>query len=333
MFLKHLNPSRLKHLHDAICKEHLGEGGFGSVELYQCKERCLGEDCNKCFVVKKMKMPSKYNIKYYLHGSDVVDKNIEKHFLQEYTIGILLEHPNIRQTLDIDIKSHSIIFEYCPGIDLLDYLNVYKSNNTKPLIKYFNQILDAVEYIHDMGIAHMDLKLENVVLNKVNDKIKIIDFGEAVVYKQFNKNVFYKGLNGTPEYMPPEMLTHKEYDPEKVDIWSCGIILYNLIYNKMPWERASASDFKYKLHRMFINNGKLHTDIFQDLTNYYTKTDCDIIKNVFKNMFQINPDNRKSISIIRQVLKLMDHNEEYQYILQKKVYNCNIKKNKTSVKF
>lgn len=309
--LKILYHKNLKHLNKAVCIKKLGEGGFGTVQLYQCKQDLC---CDKHFVVKTIK--DSLNNKEYLL----------KYFYQEYDIGILLDHPNIRKTLDIDTKTNSIIFENCPGIDLLDFLDSYKYN-TKALLPLFSQILDAVEYLHEKGIAHLDLKLENIIVH--DNIIKIIDFGGSVIYKINNKTHLKSGLTGTLQYMPPEILQKKLYKPDKVDIWYCGIILYNIIYNHMPWDKAeSKTDTNYKLFKntlLFHNN--LHLSVFKPLENY-SKNEQQVIMTIFKHVFQINPDHRKPIQMIRSLFKLIQWDKNCEII-----YTNNDKFNTTRIQY
>jgi len=180
IFYTHLHPSNIKHLHNAICIKCLGKGGFGEVKLYQCKERDkkYNSVCNKCFVVKEIKIKK---------WADEQDKNKQlKVLMNEYTVGTLLHHKYIRETLDIDLVDRKIIFEYCPGIDFFELIEKNKENHSKfqnEYIEYFKKIIDAVEYMHDQGVAHLDLKLENIVINEKHKSIKIIDFGGSCVCK------------------------------------------------------------------------------------------------------------------------------------------------------
>lgn len=293
----------------------LGEGGFGSLQLYQCKRICTDLNCNKCVVIKTMKR----DIPNFKSQEFVIN-----HFYREYQVGFGLNHPNIRKTFALDKRTHSIIFEYCPGMDLFDLLdNISKSEinkDTKFLLSLFSQILDGVEYLHNVGVAHLDLKLENIIISSCDTsrqdaksaRVKIIDFGEALVYKTNNKEFFHQGLNGTLQYMPPEMLQNKPYRPDKVDIWSCGILLYNIIYNYMPWDRADSKvDQSYNLfqHNLTYFN-TLNSFVFKDLGNNYSVTEKSILSCIFKHMLQINPDDRKSISMIKDLFNLIKWENE-----------------------
>lgn len=197
-----LYPLNINHLHNSIVVSCLGEGTFGNVKLYKCKEKNLSEtgellECNKCFVVKQIK-----NKKHYfwdINKNKTEDCKIKKALLNEFTIGSLLHHPNIRETLDIDLIDNCIIFEYCNGNTLFDYIINSKIDfyvDIK-LQDYFKQIICAIEYIHENNIAHLDLKLENIMIT--NNVIKIIDFGEACCLD--NK---ISGIHGTKQYIAPE---------------------------------------------------------------------------------------------------------------------------------
>lgn len=232
----HLKPHTINHLHDAKYIKYLGSGTFGDIKLYKCKEKVNGCACNKIFVVKHIKSNKKNA------------KNIRKNLLNEYTIGTLLHHPCIRETLDIDLNKNCIIFEYVEGVD---YLSVLKTNfkNINENIYYFKQLIEGIVYMHNIGIAHMDLKLENIMVDEINKKIKIIDFGEARVFhdsSHISSIIPNKGIHGSLPYIAPEEFYNIEYSPDKVDVWSCGIILYEIVYLVFPWRKAHINDSNYK---------------------------------------------------------------------------------------
>lgn len=274
--MHHLHPYKMSHLHNAECVKCLGKGSFGNVKLFKCKDRCKDKElCNKYFVVKYI--TSKCNTK--------------KQLLNEYTIGTLLHHPNIIETLDVDLEDNSIIFQYSPGTDFLHYIT------DKPILKdsllYFSQIIDGVSYMHSIGIAHMDLKLENIMVDNVNKKIQIIDLGQSKVFHDtlhINTIIPGKGLHGTRPYIAPEeFMTGEEYNPEKVDVWSCGIILYEIIYNVFPWKEATLKDSRYTL---FLKYHKV-----DQLEGFLQNT---IARDIIKAMLTPNPVNRFNIKQVRK---------------------------------
>jgi serine/threonine protein kinase len=286
----HLHPCNIKHLHDAECIKYLGSGAFGDVKLYKCKEKVNGCSCNQVFVVKHMKCNK-------VKKTDIKFRKLRKNLLNEYTIGTLLHHPCIRETLDIDLEENSIIFEYCPG---MDFFNLLKSRdvNAKDGIFYFKQLIEGVSYMHKIGIAHMDLKLENIMVDSVNKKIKIIDFGEARVFHDslhISSIIPDKGLHGSMPYIAPEEFEDKEYNPEKVDVWSCGIILYEIIYYAFPWHKAHISDDKYKKYLYHRNNDNINIC----LPNVESRK-------LIYSMLTPNPDERCHIEELKDELNNLD---------------------------
>lgn len=131
------------------------------------------------------------------------------------------------------------------------------------------QLESVLKYIHNIGIAHLDLKLENILIhhNENEIKIKVIDFGNAKVFKKFkfdNKNefdiIYSKGLCGTLEYSSPEQFTKTFYSPDKADFWALGIIVFEMFFFKVPWNRAKLSDndfYKYNENQNLFFNKNL----------------------------------------------------------------------------
>jgi serine/threonine protein kinase len=274
--MKHLHPLCLSHLHDAVCKQTLGRGSYGCVKLYQCKEKCEGcESCNKMFIVKK-----------------VVNKKCIQSLLNEFSIGLVLDHPNIRKTLDIDIIDHSIIFEFCPGYDMLDY--ILATHNPREQLRhdcldFFWQLLLAVGYLHDKGVAHLDLKLENIIVDPLRRQLKLIDFGQAIVFRDNDTEQSIQGRHGTVQYCPPEAFIGEFYSPEKADIWACGIILYNCLFSKFPWTVAEGNTDKF--FQAHISSGnKLCNGIFYNIGERHNG-----LAQVLKKLLEVNPDKRGRI--------------------------------------
>jgi serine/threonine protein kinase len=99
----------------------------------------------------------------------------------------------------------------------------------------FRQICDGVEYLHSIGLAHRDLKLDNCVMTKSN-VIKLIDFGTATVFHYPGKaHTMATGIVGSDPYLAPEVLTQDSYDPRKTDVWSVAIIFMCMVLRRFPW--------------------------------------------------------------------------------------------------
>ena len=102
----------------------------------------------------------------------------------------------------------------------------------------FRQICDGVEYLHEMGLAHRDLKLDNCVMTEHN-VVKLIDFGTATVFHYPGKaHTPATGIVGSDPYLAPEVLSNGPYDPRKTDVWSVAIIFLCMILRRFPWKVA-----------------------------------------------------------------------------------------------
>jgi serine/threonine protein kinase len=129
----------------------------------------------------------------------------------------------------------------------------------------FKQLLRGVEFLHKCGIAHRDLKSENLLVTK-DGCLKIADFGTAEVFCGTHPGVrgcrrpsiidedapirkCKPGLVGSRPYMAPEIIEHKEdYDPRAVDVWSCAIVYLTLCLGATPWECASTDVKNYNIY-------------------------------------------------------------------------------------
>lgn len=129
--------------------------------------------------------------------------------------------------------------EYAKQGEFFNYIVQHTRLDEQEASMFFAQIINGVEFIHENKIAHRyilrdwrDLKPENLLLSE--DKLlKIIDFGLS---NSFAGNVLLKTPCGSPCYAAPEMLLGNKYDGIKIDIWSCGIILYAMVCGFLPFE-------------------------------------------------------------------------------------------------
>jgi serine/threonine protein kinase len=121
-----------------------------------------------------------------------------------------------------------ILMEYCDGLTLDKYILQYegKSIDRKIIYNFMSQILKSLVKIHSSGIIHRDIKPCNIFIK--NDQIKIGDFGLATRYSNTGKLLKSKKIEGTPLYLSPEQKNFKTYN-EKVDIYACGITLYEMV--------------------------------------------------------------------------------------------------------
>ncbi|SCV02555.1 LAME_0H02718g1_1 [Lachancea meyersii CBS 8951] len=178
-------------------------------------------------------------------------KDYAKKCTAEFCIGSTLHHPNIIETLDIfsDAKQNKYyeVMEYCP----IDFFAVVMSGQmTRGEINCcLRQLTEGVKYLHEMGLAHRDLKLDNCVMS-TEGLLKLIDFGSAVVYKYpFDSNItMAHGIVGSDPYLAPEVMTStKRYDPQCVDVWSIGIIYCCMMLKRFPWKTPKDTDENFRL--------------------------------------------------------------------------------------
>ena len=127
----------------------------------------------------------------------------------------------------LDGKYFFILMEYCDGLTLEKYINqnANKIIDRKIIYSFLSQILKSLVKIHSGGIIHRDIKPANIFIK--NDQLKVGDFGLATRYNNSGKLLKSKKIEGTPLYLSPEQMSYKAYN-EKVDIYACGITLYEM---------------------------------------------------------------------------------------------------------
>ncbi|XP_069874479.1 sperm motility kinase 4A-like [Dipodomys merriami] len=148
-----------------------------------------------------------------------------------------VEHPNIIRLYEVVEAEQrvNLVMEYLEGGDLADY--VYKVDRLREgeARLLFRQIVRAVNYCHDHGIIHRDLKAENILLDS-QGTAKLCDFGLSM---RFQPQQELDGWCGTMAYWPPEMITQQKYQGPKVDVWSLGILLYFMVMGDVPFDDRS----------------------------------------------------------------------------------------------
>ncbi|KAJ3284028.1 serine/threonine-protein kinase HAL4/sat4 [Rhizoclosmatium sp. JEL0117] len=198
---------------------------------------------------KNLMMPKSVK-KFRKRHKKETEKEYIKKVIGEFCISSSLHHVNVIQTVDlIQDNRHQwcVVMEYMPGGDL--YARLQEGiDDLDELNCYFKQLMNGVQYIHNMGVAHRDLKPENLILDAECRILKIADFGVSEVFKTcFEKSSHKtKGVCGSEPYIAPEEWGEgAEFYATKVDVWACGIIYYALLKNSVPWHVAKSSDLHY----------------------------------------------------------------------------------------
>lgn len=201
----------------------LNEGTFGSVHLV------LDRRSNEQVAMK------------FLERGPGVSKSVLREILNH---RLCVVHPSIVQFKEVFLtpKYLAIVMEYAAGGDMFEY--VIKNKSSLPCQGlsedsarwFFQQLVVALEFCHELGIANRDIKLENLLLDDALPlpHVKICDFG-------YSKNEYVdsrpKTVSGTPDYIAPEVLLHDQYDGKKADVWSCGVMLYVMLTGVLPFAK------------------------------------------------------------------------------------------------
>ncbi|RHZ63313.1 hypothetical protein Glove_330g25 [Diversispora epigaea] len=176
-------------------------------------------------------------------------KLYRKKIIAEFCIGSTLHHENIIETLDIIQENNRFyeIMEYAP-YDLFEAV-MSKQMSENEIACNFKQIINGVNYLHEMGIAHRDLKLDNLCVDE-QGIIKIIDFGCSAVFKYHfdNKIMLFHGPCGSDPYICPESYTQDHYDARPADIWAIGVTLVCMHLGRFPWLVSKKSDDIFKAY-------------------------------------------------------------------------------------
>ncbi|CAK7343618.1 unnamed protein product [Dovyalis caffra] len=171
------------------------------------------------------------------------------HIKREISIMRRLRHAHIVKLHEVMATKTKIYFvmEYAKGGEL--FAKISKGRFSEDLSRrYFQQLIAAVGYCHARGVFHRDLKPENLLLDE-NWDLKVTDFGLSALKEQIRPDGLLHTLCGTPAYVAPEILAKKGYDGAKVDIWSCGVILFVLIAGYLPFNDTNLMAMYRKIYK------------------------------------------------------------------------------------
>ncbi|KAL3522507.1 hypothetical protein ACH5RR_015341 [Cinchona calisaya] len=171
------------------------------------------------------------------------------HIKREISILRRVRHPNIVQLFEVMATKSKIYFvmEYVRGGELFN--KVAKGRLKEEVArKYFQQLISAVSFCHARGVYHRDLKPENILLDE-DGNLKVSDFGLSAISEQIKQDGLFHTFCGTPAYVAPEVLARKGYDAAKVDIWSCGVILFVLMAGYLPFHDQNVMAMYKKIYK------------------------------------------------------------------------------------
>ena len=197
--------------------EELGHGGMGKV--YRVLDQKLDEE-----VALKLVKPE-----------IAADKDTIKRFHNELRLARKIAHRNVGKMYELmeDEGTHFITMEYVPGQDLKGLIRQMGELTAGKAVSIAKQVCEGLEEAHRLGVVHRDLKPGNILIDK-DGNARIMDFGIARSLR--GKGITGAGVMiGTPEYMSPEQVEGKDVD-HRSDIYSLGIILYEMLTGRVPFE-------------------------------------------------------------------------------------------------
>ncbi|MDE2304546.1 MAG: serine/threonine protein kinase [Gammaproteobacteria bacterium] len=214
------------------CIRQLGSGGMCTIYLAE------SERAGRIVVLK-----------VFSQVPDVSDRHVGfDRFIQEYEIVARLKHQNIVSIFDLGVADdHAYIaMEHFPAGDLRERLK--EPIAPRAALDFLDQIASALEAIHSVGVLHRDLKPANIMLRE-DGSLCLIDFGLAKANEFAAELTGAREIFGTPYYMSPEQ-GHAEPVDERSDLYSLGVIFYEMLSGKKPFRGATAMEVIYKHKRV-----------------------------------------------------------------------------------
>jgi len=204
---------------------------------------------------------------------------------REISIMRLVRHPNIIHLYEVMATKTKIYFvvEYAKGGELFNKVSKGKLKEDVAR-RYFQQLINAVDFCHSRGVYHRDIKPENLLLDE-NDNLKVSDFGLSALTESKRQDGLLHTTCGTPAYVAPEVINRKGYDGAKADIWSCGVVLYVLLAGYLPFHDSN-------LMEMYRKIGKAE----YRCPNWFPPE----VRRLLSKMLDPNPNTRASMAKIRE---------------------------------
>ena len=253
-------------LSDYEIKETIGKGTFSVVKLG------INKATNEKVAIKILKKRKMQRAK---------DKS---RLEREISILKRLNHINVIKIHKIaeELENYFIVMEYCENGELFNYIVARQRLSEEETAYFFYQLINGLDYIHHKNIVHRDLKPENLLLSQGNI-LKIVDFGLSNYY--YPEGKLLSTPCGSPCYASPEMVCGNKYNGFRIDVWSCGIIIFAMICGYLPFEDP--------------NNEILFKKIMKCKVDYPEYLSDDIL-DIMNKIIVVDPNKRINIEQIKQ---------------------------------
>jgi uncharacterized protein (TIGR02145 family) len=214
-------------------KKSIGQGGMATV-----------------YLANDNKFDTNVAIKV-LNKEFVHNENIRKRFLAEAKNMFKMSHPNIIKVTDLidDGDTVAFVMEYIEGQTLKEYIERKGKLSDDEIKTLFSQMLEAVGYVHEQNLVHRDIKPSNFMITP-KGQIKLLDFGIAKNTDTQSSDYTQTGTSqnmGTPMYMSPEQIKSTKDVTLQSDIYSLGVVLWQMVMGKKPYDTNTTSTFELQL--------------------------------------------------------------------------------------
>jgi serine/threonine protein kinase len=235
-----------------------------------------------------------------LYKSEIVENKVEKQIRREIEIQTHLRHPHILRLYGYfhDERRIFLMIEYAGKGELYRQLARVGHFSEKRSARYVDQMADALGYLHAKHVIHRDIKPENLLLG-INGELKIGDFGWSVHAPGSRR----KTLCGTLDYLPPEMVEGREHN-ERVDHWALGVLMYEFLCGKPPFEETSGAQATYRRiarvdYRIPSRVSADAADLITRVSGVYLPSSDLRTDRMFTQMLKYNPAERIGFDEIR----------------------------------
>ncbi len=283
---------------EALSGNTIGTGGFGKV-----------------YKVRHKVSQNVYAIKV-INKSKIIESDLCGQIRLEVRIMYSLNHEHIVKLYNHfeDDEHFYLVLEYMPKGHLYEKLKLMGRLNEKLAAQYMREVFSAVEYLHSMTppIIHRDIKPENILLDS-KERAKLCDFGWSNFFNANSKRMTYCG---TPDYLSPEMIKKEGHD-QTIDLWNLGVLLFELLTGRPPFQGADQKELFANILRLKIVYPKDFPKLAHDLVNKLLKVvpkerislKAAIAHPWFKSVPEMRPVLTRAVKMEKQ-LPTLDHDLE-----------------------